>query len=733
MTNRKYFLKYDWLTSVSFLWIWIVAQQWLTYTEPFWFKETTSLVGRTLIIVVLIEVLLPVKRIYRILLECGIILLVLRYTLIEYDVYKPIGEGFDYYISRFHPYIWFAFGAALICLFLAKFIMTQKRILVFMGLNIVAIAILDSFSSMILWDEAAWMVLAMMGWLVSHHFQGFKRKYPEGWRNLLEYPFEMIAHIVLIFSVIFLLGVNMPKISPILQDPYSAWTGRNESVGEREKQPEVGVLDVQPSVSGYSVEDNELGGAFEFDYSLVMTVHSPKRNYWRGETRSIYSGTGWENESKEPNKFEDVVVEEELKQATETMLQTEKVQQTMKFQDSNEFPVLFGAYAITSVQTLDGEKDMRGIQWKDSQAELHWNSESNPSQYPETYSITSEVPIVPVEELRKKSFEDLYGDSNEKDYLQIPDGFPKRVKELAKDLTESAVTPYEKITLLQTYLQTNYEYTNTPNLSLKKSDDFVDSFLFEIREGYCNYFSTSMAMMSRSLGIPARWVKGYAPGSQPQMDEFRMMRPEQMDPDSYRVTNADAHSWVEVYFGPYGWIPIEATPGFTMPLYTGSESVDETETDQLNSEEGDDKEGVNSTYWGLKSPWIKGGVITVITVLLLWLGYIGWRSGDSLHFLIRRLRMRKKLSPAEKVVIETERCLRYVHKQGMTREKHETLREAVMKWQESAPNLEPTLSALLQIFEKARYSPETIASDEWRVVQKVGEQLKVSLRAKNKR
>ncbi|MEC0091811.1 DUF4129 domain-containing transglutaminase family protein [Paenibacillus macquariensis] len=733
MTNRKFFLKYDWLTSLSFLWIWIVAQQWLTYTEPVWFKETTSLVGRTLIIIVMIEVLLPFKRIYRILLECGIILLVLRYTLIEYDVYMPSGEGIEYYISGYHPYIWFAFSTALICLCLAKFLTTQRRILVFMGLNIVAMAIIDSFSSMILWDEVAWMVLSLMGWLVSHHFQEFKKKYPEGWRNLIDYPLEMIVHIVLIFSVIFLLGVNMPKISPILQDPYSAWTGRNESVGDREKQPEIGALDVQPTVSGYSNDDNKLGGAFEFDYSPVMTVRSAKRNYWRGETRRIYSGTGWENESKETNKYDDVVVGQELKQATTSMLQTEKVQQTMIFQNSNEFPVLFGAYAISSVQTIEGDEDMRGIQWKDSQAELHWNTASKASLYPKTYSITSEVPIVPIEELRKKSFEDLYGDSNEKEYLQIPDGFPTRVKELAKDLTESAVTPYDKITLLQTYLQTNFEYTNTPNLSLKKSDDFVDSFLFEIRAGYCNYFSTSMAMMTRSLGIPARWVKGYAPGSQPQMDEFSMMRPEQIDPDSYRVTNADAHSWVEVYFGPYGWIPIEATPGFTMPTFSGENSVDMDEKDQLTSEEGLDKAGHNSTYWGKTLPWIQGMVIAVITVLLLWLGYIGWRSGDSLHFLIRRLRMRKKLTPAEKVVIETERCLRYLHKQGMTREKHETLREVVMKWQTSAPNLEPSLSSLLQLFEKARYSPETIASDEWRVAQKIEEQLKVSLRAKNKR
>ncbi|OAB34015.1 DUF4129 domain-containing transglutaminase family protein [Paenibacillus glacialis] len=733
MTKRKFFFKYDWLSALSFIWIWIVTQQWLSYTEPVWFKETTSLVGRTVIIIVIIEVLLPFKRIYRILLECGIIFLMLRYTLIEYDVYNPSGDGIEYYISGLHPYIWFAISAAIICLCLAKLLTNQKRIFVFMGLNIVAIAILDSFSSTILWDEAAWMVLAMMGWLVTHHFQRFQKKYPEGWRNLLDYPFEMIVHIVLLFSVIFLLGINMPKIPPILKDPYSALTGQNESLGDREKQASVETFDAQPSLSGYSNDDNKLGGAFEFDYSMVMTVHSPKRNYWRGETRRLYSGTGWENESSETNTFDDVVVGEELERASDSMLQTEKVQQTITIQNDSNFPVLFGAYAISSVQTIDGEKDMRGIQWKGSQAELHWNTTNKESQYPKSYTITSEVPVVPVEELRKKSFDDLYGDSNEKDYLQIPDGFPERVKELAADVTESAITPYEKITLLQTYLQTNFKYTNTPNVSLKKSDDFVDSFLFEIREGYCNYFSTSMVMMTRSLGIPARWVKGYAPGIQPQLDEFRMMRSGQMDPGSYRVTNADAHSWVEVYFGPYGWVPIEATPGFNMPLITGLDSLDKQEIDQQEDEEGLNKDSQQSNNWGINSWWFKGLIVVAITVLLSWISYIGWRSGDSFHFLIRRIRMGKKLSPDEKVVIETERWLLIVHKHGLTRGSHETLRESVMKWQVSNPNLEPSLSSLLQLFEKARYSPEAIASDEWRTVQKVTEQLKVSLRAKNKR
>lgn len=737
MTKRKAIFKYDWLTSISFLWIWIVAKQWISFTEEIWFEETTSLVSRTIVIIIVIEVLLPLKRGYRLIIECALILLTLWSTMLDYKVYNPTEElqsGMDNFISAMQPYVWFAFSAAILCLFIAKFIRSQRWILLFMGLNVIAMAILDSFTETILWDKAAWMVFAMMGWLVSHHFQRFKSRYPVGWRNLLRSPFEMIAHIVLIFAVIFLLGVNMPKVSPILTDPYTAWTERNsDSTDVNSKKVEVKTANAQPSTSGYSMEDNQLGAGFDFDYSLVMTVKSSQRNYWRGETRSVYSGTGWKNETRKESSLDDVTAEEELeRESSSAIIQTEKVQQHITIADGKEYPVLFGAFAMSSLQTLNSEKDMKGIQWNAPQAELHWNAEQKNAKYPQNYVVTSEIPIIPVEELRMKSFDDLYDNFSEKDYLQIPKGFPKRVGELAAKITESAETPYEKIALLQTYLGGTFEYTNTPEVSRKISDDFVDSFLFEIREGYCDYFSTSMVMLARSLDIPARWVKGYAPGRQPQMDDLRMMQQGQSDSGTYIVTNADAHSWVEVYFGPYGWIPVEATPGFDMPLLEEMDnSVDTQEVDPQEKEETEDKTPVQSTDKGIPSIWIKGISVASILLILSWLGYLGWKSRHSIYFLWLRLRMGKELSPAEKVVAETERWLRSVHRHGLTRGKNETLRESVAKWHSSVPALGESLDVLLELFEKARYSPEAIASDEWRAVQKVAEQLKVALRAKN--
>ena len=77
--------------------------------------------------------------------------------------------------------------------------------------------------------------------------------------------------------------------------------------------------------------------------------------------------------------------------------------------------------------------------------------------------------------------------------------------------------------------------------------DAVDYFLF-IQKGYCDYFGTVMAVMLRSVGVPARLATGYLPGTY----DYGKQR--------YEVNENDGHAWTEVYFPPYGWIEFEPTP-----------------------------------------------------------------------------------------------------------------------------------------------------------------------------
>ncbi len=110
----------------------------------------------------------------------------------------------------------------------------------------------------------------------------------------------------------------------------------------------------------------------------------------------------------------------------------------------------------------------------------------------------------------------------------------------------NAVTPYDKATAIESYLRSDqFTYMLQPPTS--PGMDPMQFFLFVSHKAYCEYFATAMGDMLRSLGIPTRLVNGYGPGSFEPTEGAWVVRGE------------DAHTWVEVYFPGYGWIPFEPT------------------------------------------------------------------------------------------------------------------------------------------------------------------------------
>jgi hypothetical protein len=134
-------------------------------------------------------------------------------------------------------------------------------------------------------------------------------------------------------------------------------------------------------------------------------------------------------------------------------------------------------------------------------------------------------------------------------YLNVPVSMPARVAVLARKIVSDAgaVTPFDKAKAIETYLRANYAY-NT-NISPPNNDeDRIYWFLFEGKEGYCEYYAGAMVVMLRDLGIPTRLAGGYAPGV--------------YDPTTgeYTIRESSAHAWPEVYFPTYGWVAFEPTP-----------------------------------------------------------------------------------------------------------------------------------------------------------------------------
>ncbi len=130
-------------------------------------------------------------------------------------------------------------------------------------------------------------------------------------------------------------------------------------------------------------------------------------------------------------------------------------------------------------------------------------------------------------------------------YLQLPPVDP-RVRALAEEITRGAGNPYDKAVALESYLHDKYRYTLV--LPRRLAKDPIADFLLVRKEGHCEYFASALAVMLRSLGIPARLVNGFRTG------EFNSIT------GSYIIRASEAHTWVEVFFPGQGWVSFDPTP-----------------------------------------------------------------------------------------------------------------------------------------------------------------------------
>ena len=168
----------------------------------------------------------------------------------------------------------------------------------------------------------------------------------------------------------------------------------------------------------------------------------------------------------------------------------------------------------------------------------------------EPYEVTSSVSAAEPEQLRAAGAD--YPLHVVTRYTQLTRDLPQRVKDLAVSLTAEAETPYDKALAVEAHLKTlpyNLQIEPPPY-----DADGVDHFLFEQGQGYSEYFASSMAVMLRSVGIPARVAVGYTTGDQVESEP------------AYAVNDSHSHAWVEVYFPGYDWIPFEPTPGALLPV-----------------------------------------------------------------------------------------------------------------------------------------------------------------------
>ncbi|HEX7586904.1 MAG TPA: transglutaminase domain-containing protein, partial [Anaerolineae bacterium] len=342
-----------------------------------------------------------------------------------------------------------------------------------------------------------------------------------------------------------------------------------------------------------------LGSGPELSRRLVMSIrtddHSsdpPAQYYWRSTTYDRYTGRGWMTNPTGEVEY----------QAGERTIDKPLPTQHLLRQDVQVVGDA-GSLVFAAGTLVTTDRDFK----------VAWRSQLDGDMFGANigvndYLVESLVPVAGEAELR-------YAGSNYPDwirahYLALPDDIPDRVGVLARDLTATAPTPYDRARAIETYLRL-FPYALDVSAP-PATRDVVDYFLFDLKRGYCDYYASAMVVLARAAGLPSRLVVGYAMGI--------------FDPNQarYVVSEAEAHSWAEVYFPGYGWIEFEPTAGRASidrpaqaPLAQKHEtSLDRGQTPLVNIEP--------NANWLLVLP-----VVILVLGLAVFLGLRidGWRLG----------------------------------------------------------------------------------------------------------
>ncbi|GAB3800234.1 DUF4129 domain-containing transglutaminase family protein [Virgibacillus kimchii] len=545
----------------------------------------------------------------------------------------------------------------------------MKRVFLFVLLTFIYIAVLDTFT---VYDAGVPMVRTFVISFIALGIANFMREInKEGIRFkwMKKTPVWLIPLIVtVIFSSV--IGYAAPKAPPQWPDPVPFLQSAAQNVGGSDS----GEGAVQKV--GYGEDDSQLGGSFVQDYTPVFHATANEAHYWRIETKDVYTGKGWEaSDGPEYQRLPGGVGVNTFNEGSDAV-ETEQLESMVEFQDNVSIEKLVYPYGLRQVYAAQATFHM------DLFTEAVQTQLNHEVVQLEQYTLSYDRPSFSVDKLREvERNENEVVDS----FLQLPEELPERVSDLAVEITEEHDTKYDKARAVEQYFSSNdfqYETTGVPVPG--EDEDYVDQFLFESQIGYCDNFSTSMVVLLRSIDIPARWVKGFTGGEVIQDGDSNSA-------NVYEITNANAHSWVEVYFEGVGWIPFEPTQGFdnmtdfhtdveeseaemeeeeNEPLETPEVEEPELPEENLEEEESEAAMAGNNTN-NFTFAWWHAALIVAGILLIGFLIYITrfrWKT----IFLTRKLGHRQDAAAYQDAYIHLLKLLEHA---GLKRDPDQTLRE----------------------------------------------------------
>jgi transglutaminase-like putative cysteine protease len=362
-------------------------------------------------------------------------------------------------------------------------------------------------------------------------------------------------------------------------------------------------------------------GSFDVGDTPVLQVTANGPLYLRATTADRYAGqaitsTETTTTSYDPNT--DLLAQDQIAQGRGLLQAQIKVlasRTSVAF--APDTPVRFSQ--STQVDTRGSADDVAAVRF------------DVPVLQSQDYTVVAAISTASVQDLRAAG-ED-YPDWVRRRYLQLPRTIPRRVIDTAHEATSGATSGYDKAAALETYLRANFTYS-THVASVPSDRDWVDYFLFDLKEGYCDYFATAMVMLLRAEGVPARVASGFAPGEFDASTGVSMVR------------ENHAHSWVEAYFPRFGWITFE--PSVIRPIPARIEEAPNTspttvapsphapDTSELTPQELDELLNIRDQSPPPPRPFLTSwpGVLLLVTAGLLAVGLlaaavaaVAWRSG----------------------------------------------------------------------------------------------------------
>jgi transglutaminase-like putative cysteine protease len=314
--------------------------------------------------------------------------------------------------------------------------------------------------------------------------------------------------------------------------------------------PTVATLVRRPAASGSSANDGDMSAStsslLSSDYldmtsrprlsnSIVFTVQASHPDFWRGQTWDVYDGTGWQR--SDPGRqllFHDGQIVHLETDPTDPAVQNGQTMQQTFHIEAPYSNLLFAAPTPIDVQTTgfvvgrrDGTMTAVGGVGRGT-----------------VYTVWSKRPRSTEATLRAADPKAIPAEVMQRDAETPPT--TARVRQLAQQITANASTNYDKVLAIEAWLAANTKYSLNAPLS-PANTDVVDHFVFDTHLGWCEQVASTLVVMLRSVGVPARVATGFVTGAPDSLN------------GTYVVREKDAHAWAEVYFAGVGWQGFDPT------------------------------------------------------------------------------------------------------------------------------------------------------------------------------